>query len=719
MYLRTTSIRKGDQVYRYAQLVSSRRRESDGVVVKDVIAHLGQLDEDTLANIRLALQASREHRRVVLGRVDTVHPAKPDQSLNYLDVAVFLELWRRMGLDTILQRLLPRGGASIAPADIVASLVIHRCVDPGSKLAATRWFPTTALPELLDVPTTALENTRLHEVLSRLDANTADLMRQLPSLYLDEGPAFSALFVDITDAWFCGRGPNLAKMGRSKDDLIRRMIGILLVCNQDGYPLRWEVLAGNHAESTAMLEQFRSLQRVSWAKHIPIAVDRALGRTAYLQQLLETGLGFVTALVRPEVPNYVRDLPAFTLTQDELAATPAIQLRILGERAQQAGFTRIDDTLYLRDFGVVEHHSGPSSAKPSVEDAEDPVGAALRAARSIRDAVAAGEALSSPAAGRALGLGKGVVFKYSQLLNLSEPLQLAVLEGQARGIPLSRLIAISELTPEEQYAAFQALVSLSTGAVRRPKAPSQPQPSEQKRPIRLRAVAYFNPELRFNQRENAARKLDRVQHAVKQLNEQLASPRSRRSRDAAAAAADLILRKENLLEVYDVVIADIGSAQAPVHQVKLKVRHQEWARRRSLDGFCVLVTPPDFDISPEQLCRAYRDKAVVEADFRIIKSCVELRPIYHHSDPKVRAHVTLCMLALLLQRAANKLLDSHMTAEAASEYLRNCPLNRYSSNGQSAYLITSPDDTQQKILKALGMTHLADDDSMREAIHPR
>ena len=52
MYLRTTTVRKGDRQYRYAQLVASRRRKADGMVVKDVIANLGALDDDAIANLR-------------------------------------------------------------------------------------------------------------------------------------------------------------------------------------------------------------------------------------------------------------------------------------------------------------------------------------------------------------------------------------------------------------------------------------------------------------------------------------------------------------------------------------------------------------------------------------------------------------------------------------------------------------------------------------------
>ena len=66
----------------------------------------------------------------------------------------------------------------------------------------------------------------------------------------------------------------------------------------------------------------------------------------------------------------------------------------------------------------------------------------------------------------------------------------------------------------------------------------------------------------------------------------------------------------------------------------------------------------------------YRAKDAVERDFQTIKSDIELRPVLHHTDPKVRSHLSLCMLALLLERTMERRLRSvglRMTAPAAIE----------------------------------------------------
>ena len=80
-----------------------------------------------------------------------------------------LELWHDLGLHQFFDDLLPIGDAVVAPSSVVAALSIQRCVDPGSTLYAERWFPRTALPELLGISPVHFNNSRLHRVLDAVD----------------------------------------------------------------------------------------------------------------------------------------------------------------------------------------------------------------------------------------------------------------------------------------------------------------------------------------------------------------------------------------------------------------------------------------------------------------------------------------------------------------------------------------------------------------------
>ena len=70
----------------------------------------------------------------------------------------------------------------------------------------------------------------------------------------------------------------------------------------------------------------------------------------------------------------------------------------------------------------------------------------------------------------------------------------------------------------------------------------------------------------------------------------------------------------------------------------------------ALDGFYVLRTPvPADELDAAAVVTAYKNLKYVERDFRHIKSDdLDLRPVFHRLEERVRAHVLICMLACYL-----------------------------------------------------------------------
>lgn len=75
------------------------------------------------------------------------------------------------------------------------------------------------------------------------------------------------------------------------------------------------------------------------------------------------------------------------------------------------------------------------------------------------------------------------------------------------------------------------------------------------------------------------------------------------------------------------------------------------AKEAALDGLYVIRTSvPAERLSDESAVRHYKDLSQVEAAFRRLKSNdLQIRPIYHYSEKRVRAHLFLCMLAYYVQ----------------------------------------------------------------------
>ena len=63
-------------------------------------------------------------------------------------------------MDELFREIIDDGESVISHAAVILALTIQRCVAPRSKLYAQRWFPTTALPEILGVRVKHFNNTR-------------------------------------------------------------------------------------------------------------------------------------------------------------------------------------------------------------------------------------------------------------------------------------------------------------------------------------------------------------------------------------------------------------------------------------------------------------------------------------------------------------------------------------------------------------------------------
>jgi hypothetical protein len=86
---------------------------------------------------------------------------------------------------------------------------------------------------------------------------------------------------------------------------------------------------------------------------------------------------------------------------------------------------------------------------------------------------------------------------------------------------------------------------------------------------------------------------------------------------------------------------------------RLSIDRAKVAAEAKLDGKYLLATS-DPDLSAEDVAWGYKNLLEAERAFRTMKSTLSLRPVYHRLDDRIRAHVLLCWLALLLIRVAER-----------------------------------------------------------------
>lgn len=738
MHIRISTRRRGDKIYQYAQLVESYRR-SDGLPAHRIVASLGKLSELELENLRIALRASREGKPLVMkGAPDAQEwRARVLANLRYLDVAVVLEVWRRWNLPALFNRLLPKGLDAVHSSAVIAALVVQRCTDPGSKLYAQRWFPRTALPELLGIELGQFNNTRIHRVLNDLDRVDDTLQADLPRRYLQKEGAFATIFMDVTDAWFEGRGPEMAQRNRTKDGFRnRRKIGIVLVCNEHGYPLRWKTAPGKRRDPLCLEDMLSLIQEENWIDNVPLVCDRAMGRAKSVARLVESRLLFLTATPRTEIGSYTDAIPYepfLALSPVGSEITLKGEIEVAAKTAESAGLQKVQELLFVLDLGVQKRVL--TFERPRYEysgagwDPNELEGGAsfIALARIFQERIDHKEFCSRSELAQKEGLTRARVTQIMNTLRLHDELQERILLGEFGYVPERLLRTCVRYESEAEQRRLLEEHASTVRATRR-SGPLRPPRRVGRQRVRLRLVAYFNPEMFVEQRARLSRHRQRAEDFVNDLNRRLHSPRSQREKESVRVEVHNALARWNMLTVFDIRIQSVRDKETArsYWKVRLSFNEEEWKRRQRYAGFVLLVGHPDLPHSAEHIVRLYREKDTVEKDFQTIKETVKLRPFYHHTDPKVRAHVTLCMLALLLERTIERRikrsgLTKTKTATACFEQLQACHLNLISTDPALAplYVATEATQEQRAILRSLRMKDLIDTEEIASRIKPR
>jgi len=460
MHVRISTRRRGNKVYRYVQLVQSYRRD-DGMPAHKVLATLGDLPQHEVDNLKLAIQASREGKQVVLpDQLAQRLPTKVRANLQYLDVAVIDHLWQQWQLGPLLDDLLPDSAADVPDSAVIEALVVQRCVAPDSKLKAQRWYPKTALPELQGVAPGKVHNTRIHRALEQLERIELPLQERLARRIHARG-ALTAVYLDATDTWFVGRGPDLAHKRITKEGLLRRQIGIVLLCDTEGHPLRWATVAGNHHEAATMMGQLRQIADQPWMTQIPMVVDRALGRGVSIGALCAHDIRFVTAVPAPEIPSYSAHIPlgAFDAVgvdgadHDDDDAIDELQ-----RTATDLGFKRVSNERYVLDLGTLDRSDDlraiDEGDPDSMAGAPTRAVTALRVAHRIQQELDDGVVRNMEELASHYQRSHTALQRWRVLLGLTDEVQRRVEAGDADRLDTKTLTRIAKLRPQGQLNAF-------------------------------------------------------------------------------------------------------------------------------------------------------------------------------------------------------------------------------------------------------------------------
>jgi transposase len=161
----------------------------------------------------------------------------------------------------------------------------------------------------------------------------------------------------------------------------------------------------------------------------------------------------------------------------------------------------------------------------------------------------------------------------------------------------------------------------------------------------VRYVVCHNPAEAERDRAQREQRLERIETELARLAEQ-------RERATTKTEREQHLRGECALRDHPTLSRYLRQSKAG----RLLLDRQRIAAEERLDGKYLLTTS-DPSLSAEDVALGYKQLQEAERSFRDLKGTLLLRPVFHRKDDRIRAHVLICFLALVLVRLAETRSD--------------------------------------------------------------
>jgi transposase len=308
-------------------------------VKKRTIWPVGKLTDAQAQQMRLILKVAQGKSKTVTQLEDII----VKESKAYLDIAVVNALWNYWQLDQAFDFDI---SASVLSTPLIAKiLTINRCTAPCSHYSIPRWAEQTALAQVLDVDLSGLNDDKIYYELDKIHENHFSIENYLfKQTYTNNADSYQYINYDLTTSYFVGYKCTLSAFGKGKAECRgRRQVLLGVLINDEGYPFKWDVFAGNTAEVKTLKRNIDACKkRFQLAgANVTMVFDRGIISDDNAQMIEDARMKYISALDRNQIPGCGVDLVPFK------------EISIDDEAPKPVGFKKYDDELYFNDHGIV------------------------------------------------------------------------------------------------------------------------------------------------------------------------------------------------------------------------------------------------------------------------------------------------------------------------------------------------------------------------------
>ncbi len=238
------------------------------------------------------------------------------------------ELWKRLELDRFFEAAVDNDFADVPWSRVAALLAINRLCAPGSELAIEqRWYPSTALDDLLGIEEGKINDTRLYRCLDRILPHKTKLERHLKDRYgALFGAEFDVLLYDLTSTYVEGAAESnpMMRRGYSRDHRAdcEQMV-IALIVNSEGFPFSYETFDGNRADVSTMETILRMVERKYGKARRIWVFDRGIVSEENLAAIRKRGGQYLVGTPRSQMKQFEAEL----LKEDWTRVRPEVEVK--------------------------------------------------------------------------------------------------------------------------------------------------------------------------------------------------------------------------------------------------------------------------------------------------------------------------------------------------------------------------------------------------------
>lgn len=355
MFLRCTTRKKNGKEHRYWNLVENRR-VAGGQVVQRQVLYLGEINDSQQEVWRKSIEVFEDGRSaprtVALFAEDQRAPVDDEQviQVRLKDLAVrnarqwgacwlACELYEQLKLDQFWAERLPPSRKGTRWDLILETLCVYRLIDPGSEWRLHRhWFERSAMADLLGSDFRLAESHRLYDCHDLLLKHKEALFTHLSERWKDLFNAkFDVLLYDLTSTYFESDPPfgegDKRKFGYSRDkrpDCVQ--VVIALIVTPEGFPLAYEVLAGNTSDKTTLRDFLQKIEaQYGKAQRIWI-MDRGIPSEEVLAEMRASDPPIYYLVGTPK--GRLSKLEADLITRPWEQVRPGVEVKLLSHEGE-------------------------------------------------------------------------------------------------------------------------------------------------------------------------------------------------------------------------------------------------------------------------------------------------------------------------------------------------------------------------------------------------